>query len=90
MQSAFLLQHFFEVKCSLLSPPKVTHKLADNTLKVTVRFDSNNPAESWRIWWMFDRGTDGSGAYLHELFPDDQWLEMTTDIEKVIWTADGD
>lgn len=86
--SAFLLQHFFEVQRRLLSPPEVTHKIADNTLEVTLRFDSDNPAESGRIWWMFDRGTDGSGAYLNKFFPDDQWLEMTADKENGIWTAE--
>ncbi len=85
---AFLLQHFFEVEGRLLNPPKVTHKLTGNTLKVTVRFDSDNPAESGRIWWMFDRGTDGSAAYLHELFPDDQWLEMTAGKKMGIWKSE--
>ena len=85
---AFLLQHFFEVEGRLLNPPKVTHQLAGNTLEVTVRFDSDNPAESGRIWWMFDRGIDGSAAYFHELFPDDQWLEMTTDQKMGTWTAE--
>ena len=85
--AAFLLSHFFEVEGRLLSPPTVTHDIGGNTIEVTVRFEPDNPAENGRIWWMFDRGIDGSAAYLQELFPPDQWLEMSPDQRKGVWTA---
>ena len=28
------------------------------------------------VWWMYDRGSDGSGAYLAELIPDENWSRM--------------
>ena len=47
-------------------------------------------AESGRIWWMYDRGPDGSAAYIRELFGDDQWKEMEYDSGKSIWTVEID
>ncbi len=42
----------------------------------TVNFQSNSGADTGRIWWMYDRGPDGSKAYLREQFPKDQWEDM--------------
>ncbi len=47
-------------------------------------------AESGRIWWMYDRGPDGSAAYIRELFGDDQWKEMKYDTAKNAWTVEID
>ncbi|MCP4893947.1 MAG: hypothetical protein GY911_09060, partial [Actinomycetales bacterium] len=30
-----------------------------------------------KIFWMYDRGPDGSAWYLYELFPENNWAEMT-------------
>ena len=37
---------------------------------------------------MYDRGIDGSAAYLRDKFPDDQWAEMDWDDAKKVWTAE--
>ncbi|MBH53159.1 MAG: hypothetical protein CMI18_02300 [Opitutaceae bacterium] len=84
---AFLLQHFFIVEGELLSPPEVSHNRLGDALEVKVQFASENPAESGRIWWMFNRGIDGSASYLNVPFPDDQWLEMKFDMKNGMWTA---
>ena len=37
---------------------------------------------------MYDRGIDGSAAYLRDKFPNDQWSEMNWDDAKKVWTAE--
>ena len=86
--NAFLLHHFFDGVEPLLDPPSIDYKKSGKTLTVSVKFDPNNSAESGRIWWMFDRGSDGSGFYLGELFPDDQWKEMDLDSGSSIWSVE--
>lgn len=80
-KSAFLLHHFFGTE-PLLEPPTVEHKRMGNKLLVTVF----SKGETGRIFWMYDRGPDGSNAYLRDLFPDDQWKEMQRNGD--IWTAE--
>lgn len=75
-KSAFLLQHFFDGVGTLLEPPAISHKLDGNKLTITVKFKPDSGDDSGRIWWMYDRGPDGSKAYLLEKFPADQWKEM--------------
>ena len=53
---------------------------------VTVTFASS--AETGRIFWMYDRGPDGSAAYINELFPEDQWKDMESEAQKKVWTAE--
>ena len=43
-----------------------------NTLEVTVTFPKGGEPEDSRIFWMYDRGPDGSNWYLYELFPSRQ------------------
>ena len=45
-------------------------------------------AESGRIWWMYDRGPDGSADYIRELFPDDQFKQMKYNAQKNVWTVE--
>ena len=86
-KTAFLLNHFFGGKDSFLEPPSVKTSVKGKLLTVTVTFKPGSRAESGRIWWMYDRGPDGSAAYITETFPDDQWKDMNFDSEKNAWTA---
>ncbi len=87
---AFVLKHFFpeQVQGALLSPPDTTHSLENRILKVEVKFPENSPAESGRIWWIFDRAPDGSPNYLNELIPNENVSEMQYDPSQDAWTAE--
>ena len=89
-KTAFLLRHFFpdEVTELLLTPPAMETKIADDVLQVTVRFAPNSGEQSGRIWWIYDRGPDGSPRYLKELIPDQNTKEMTRDADRGVWTAE--
>lgn len=89
-KSALLLRHFFpdEVREPLLTFPAIETILTNETLKVTVRFAPNSGEESGRIWWINDRGADGSPRYLKELIPDTNTKEMTQDSDSGEWTAE--
>jgi len=89
-KTAFLLNHFFGGKDSFLEPPTVSASIKGKHLSVTVTFKPDSRAESGRIWWMFDRGPDGSAAYIRETFPDEQWKDMKSDSDKNAWTAEID
>jgi len=86
-KTAFLLHHFFDDVEPLLEPPEVKYKLHGRELHVTVRFKPGSKAESGRIWWMYDRGPDGSIAYIRDLFPDDQWKDMAFDAAENAWAT---
>ncbi len=87
-RDALLLNHFFPDVESPLSPPSVQTEKKNGTLQVTVQFPSGSKAESGRIWWIYDRGPDGSGAYLHDMIPSDQWKEMEFDVRKKAWVVE--
>ena len=89
-KTAFLLRHFFpdEVTEPLLTPPAMETKITEDVLKVTVRFPPNSGEKSGRIWWMNDRGPDGSPRYLKELIPDQNTKEMTRDADRGVWTVE--
>lgn len=84
---AFLLHHFFDGVEPLLDPPVLNYRIEGDSLTVTVRFKPDSNAESGRIWWMYDRGIEGSGAYLAEPFPDNQWEDMKSADGKQDWTV---
>jgi len=86
-KAAFLLQHFFPGLEPMLESPSVDYKVEDNKLLVAVKFKPGSKAESGRIWWIYDRGPDGSAAYIRELFGDDQWKEMKYDAGKNVWAV---
>lgn len=46
-------------------------------LDVVVTFPQGARADQSRIFWIFNRGSDGSAAYIRELFPPKQWAIMT-------------
>ena len=89
-KTAFLLQHFFpeQVQGMLLLPPTISHSIESGILKVMVRFPEKSPAESGRIWWIFDRAPDGSPRYLNELIPNKNVSEMKYDSTIAAWTAE--
>ena len=89
-KTAFLLNHFFGGQDSFLEPPTVTTSLKGKRLSVTVSFKPGSRAESGRIWWMYDRGPDGSAAYIRETFPEEQWKDMKFDAGKKAWTVEID
>ena len=89
-KSAFLLRHFFEGLEPMLESPSVDCRVQGRKLLVAVKFKPGSKAESGRIWWMYDRGPDGSAAYIQELFPDDQWKEMKYDAGRNVWTVEID
>lgn len=86
-KAAFLLRHFFPEKVEpLLEAPSIEYHRSENRLSISVKFKPGSKAESGRIWWIYDRGPDGSAAYLAELIPDDNWADMTR--EKGAWIAE--
>jgi len=89
-KTAFLLRHFFPDKVTelLLTPPAMETKIADDVLQVTVRFAPNSGERSGRIWWIYDRGPDGSPRYLEELIPDQNTKEMTCNADRGVWTVE--
>ena len=89
-KAAFLLQHFFGGLEPMLEPPSVDYKVNGKKLLIAVKFKPGSKAESGRIWWIYDRGPDGSAAYIRELFPDDQWKEMQYDAGKNVWAVEID
>jgi hypothetical protein len=87
-KAAFLLDHFFDDVGPLLESPSVKSEVKGRQLLVTVTFKLESRAESGRIYWIYDRGPDGSAAYITELFPQDQWKEMTFDAGKNAWSVE--
>ena len=84
---AFLLGHFFTHADPLLESPELEYKIDGSILEVVVRFKPGSNEESGRFFWMYDRAPEGTVAYLDELFPEDQWKEMTFDETDGSWSA---
>ncbi len=87
-KAAFLLGHFFTGVSPLLEPPTVATRRTGGKLSITVTFPVGSEAESGRIWWMYDRGPDGSVAYIRDPFPADQWKDMKLDAKRKAWTVE--
>lgn len=87
-KSAFLIGHFFDDGPEMLPVPAISHQRTGDKMRVAVQFPPGEKTESGRIWWIYDRGIDGSAAYLRDKFPDDQWAAMKWDGTKVAWTAE--
>ena len=86
-KAAFLFEHFFEDVEPLLEAPVVEQQIEADALKVTVRFKPNSGEESGRIWWLYDRPSDGSPGYLGEMIPEENWADMKYDRRQRVWTA---
>lgn len=89
-KSAFLLRHFFPDKVTepLLAPPSIETQIVGDVLSVTVQFPPDSGEETGRIWWITNRGPDGSPRYLQELIPDEYSAEMAHDSNRGVWTAE--
>ena len=85
-KAAFLLHHFFGGE-GLLPPPAVQSKVDRDNIQVTMVFPKGAKAENGRIWWMYDRGPDGSAAYIAELFAEDQAAPMKFNPKENSWSA---
>ncbi len=85
-REAFLWNHFFGGE-PLLKPPTSSHKVNQNKLNVSVRFDEGPQPISGRIWWIYDRAPAGSAPFLHVQIPEDQWMDMEYDAKTGAWTA---
>jgi len=85
-KAAFLLGHFFGGE-KMLPPPTVKTTVNGQRLDVVVTFPKGARADQSRIFWMFNRGSDGSAAYIRELFPPKQWANMTTHRPSNTWKA---
>ena len=72
----------------MLEAPAVNSELIGDKLKVSVKFKADSKTESGRIWWIYDRGPDGSAAYIRKLFPEDQWADMKWDKSAEVWTVE--
>ena len=60
-----------------LKTPEINTAIDGDTLEITVTFPDGGVPEESKIFWMYDRGPDGSAWYLYDLFPEDNWLAMT-------------
>jgi len=85
-KEAVLWYHFFGGE-PLLKPPTSTYKVIGDKLNIKVHFENGPQAKSGRIWWMYDRAPAGSAPFLHELIPEDQWMDMEFDKKTATWTA---
>ncbi|MAI24881.1 MAG: hypothetical protein CMN75_02505 [Spirochaeta sp.] len=59
-----------------LETPEVSTVVMGDTLVVTVTFADGGVPEESKIFWMYDRGPDGSSWYLYDLIPEENWAIM--------------
>ncbi len=76
VNAAFFAEHLFGADRGL-ETPDISTTINGATLDVTVTFPDGGVPDDSRIFWMFDRGPDGSSWYLYDLFPDENWTTMT-------------
>ena len=75
VDAAFFAEQLFGADGGLETPDIAT-AINGGHLDVTVTFPSGGVPEDSRIFWMYDRGPDGSSWYLYRLFPHDNWAVM--------------
>ena len=68
-----------------LETPEIATVVDGGMLEVTVIFPDGGVPEESRIFWMYDRGPDGSAWYLYDLIPDGNWMVMAG--SDSVWTA---
>ena len=83
-KAAFLLHHFFGGE-GLLPSPRVKSWVNGEKIEIKVSFPAGAQAQSGQIWWIYDRGPDGSAAYLGDLFPKNQSAPMKHQKEDNSW-----
>ena len=84
VDAAFFAEHLFGADGGL-EIPDIHTQLNGSHLDVTITFPDGGVPEDSRIFWMYDRGPDGSAWYLYDLFPEDNWSIMTG--SSSTWTA---
>jgi len=87
---AFVLNHFIGGKEPMLAPPAVSTQARAGKLEVVVTFKPGSKESSGRVFWIFDRGPDGSSAYLEDMIPEKNWKDMTRDKSAKAWTVEID
>ena len=60
-----------------LETPEIATLIDGDMLEVTVTFREGGVPEESKVFWMYDRGPDGSAWYLYDLFPQDNWTSMS-------------
>jgi len=75
VNAAFFAEQLFGADGGLETPDIATTVNGAN-LDVTVTFPDGGVPEDSCIFWMYDRGPDGSSWYLYDLIPDDNWTIM--------------
>ena len=76
VNAAFFAEQLFGAGRGL-ETPDITTTVNGASLDVTITFPDGGVPEDSRIFWMYDRGPDGSSWYLYDLFPKDNWATMT-------------
>ena len=84
VNAAFFAEQLFGADGGL-ETPNIDATINGSSLDVTVTFPDGGVPEDSRIFWMYDRGPDGSSWYLYDLFPEENWLTMTG--SGSVWTA---
>ena len=84
---AFLYAHFLDEVEKPLKSPKIECKKEGNKLLVSVIFAPDQKAETGQLFWMFDRGPDGTSQYITDLFPVENETFMNFDTDANIWRA---
>ncbi|MBL6757591.1 MAG: hypothetical protein ISQ11_14420 [Planctomycetes bacterium] len=72
---AFFAEQLFGAEGGL-ETPEISAVVNGAELDVTVTFPEGGEPEESRVFWMYDRGPDGSSWYLYDLFPAENWAEM--------------
>lgn len=73
---AFFAEQLFGAD-GALETPEISTVVDGAVLDVTVTFPEGGVPEESRVFWMYDRGPDGSSWYLYDLFPEQNWADMT-------------
>ncbi len=73
---AFFAEQLFGAEGGL-ETPEISAVVNGAELDVTVTFPEGGEPEESRVFWMYDRGPDGSSWYLYDLFPEQNWADMT-------------
>jgi hypothetical protein len=84
VNAAFFAEQLFGADGGL-ETPDIDAVRNGSSLDVTVTFPDGGVPEDSRIFWMYDRGPDGSAWYLYDLFPEENWAIMTG--SGSTWTA---
>ncbi|MBK8805147.1 MAG: T9SS type A sorting domain-containing protein [Bacteroidales bacterium] len=86
--TVFALNHFNNDVDELLTTPTIVSHREGNTLHISVKFDPATAAETGRLWWMYDRGSDGSISYIMEMIPSENTKSMWFNAQSNTWETE--